>query len=98
MHGRDQPDIDQANEKCAGDQGMLDDVQHAKQARAGGKTAQWRGHAAADRLTRPGEGDQERAEMMHRQVLQPVQEEHVLRHVIEVRLQHGVDQAEAGDE
>ena len=39
--------------------------------------------------------DQERAQMMHHHVLDAVEEEHVLRPVLEPRLQHGVDRDEA---
>jgi hypothetical protein len=38
-----------------------------------------------------GERDQERPEMVHEDVLHAVQEELVLRHVVEARLHHGVD-------
>jgi hypothetical protein len=55
-------------------------------------------HPAQQRLTRPGERDQERAEMVHDQMLQPVQDEHVLRHVFEMGQQHRIDQHDTKDE
>ena len=48
-------------------------------------------HAAPDRGAGAAEGDQERPQMMHRHMLEAMQEEHVLRPIVEPGLQHGID-------
>ena len=52
-------------------------------------------HTALDGGAGAAEGDQERTQVMHRHMLEAMQEKHVLRPVIEPGLQHGIDQSEA---
>ncbi len=50
-------------------------------------------HAARERRAGPGKRDQERAQVVHDDMLHPVQEEHVLGQILEMGLQHRVDRS-----
>ena len=93
MHRRQQPEIQQPDEQHARQHRPLHDVEPAPQHARAERPTQARRHPARQRLAGPGKRDQERAEMMHRQMLHAIEREQVQGRVFVMRLQHGVDRA-----
>lgn len=98
MNRGNEPEEKQADKQGRRQHRLLQDTDDAVDERMLDDAAQRRRHAALEGCSRPGQGEQQRAQMVQSDVLHPIEQELMLGKILEARFEHGVDDEEAGEE